>query len=364
MPYLMSTREHSAAKYQTQILCALVFWMFSLAYLFFYQADVLAAGQHVLSGGQTRYNRYVGAFLITLMLYLLQLGVAQLTQLKKRAHAVTYFPSLLVLTFITDVSPHIEEGFSLGGWMIAIPLLALVYAALVWALRQIEPYEPVPLSNGLFSRTQWINLLTMVLMFVAVGLFSNDDEVFHYRMRMEKLIAEEKYDEALKVGRRSLATDATLTMLRAHALEKKKQLGDHFFDYPVSGDVKKMLPDTIHPHVIILPDSVVTDLAKTPRARIDYRLMSLLLERDLETFSLIVQRVYADSVMPKHFAEALLQYRYYSGKPLDPSTDDVIATDFNDFRKMEKAYPPEQAANYLRRTFRNTYWYYYKYGEK
>ena len=125
-----------------------------------------------------------------------------------------------------------------------------------------------------------------------------------------------------------------------------------------------MLPDTSHVHTVFLPDSVITDFAKTPRARIDYRLMRLLLDRDLETFSLIVERVYDDSIMPKHFAEALLQYRYYSGKPIEKNPDNVLATDFYDFRKMEKEYPKSVAANYLRRTFRNTYWYYYKYGEK
>ena len=69
-PYLNDTQERIPDKRYTQVVCAIAFWVFSFVYLYFYQTEVLSAGQHVLSGGRTYYQRLIGAFLITLVLYL------------------------------------------------------------------------------------------------------------------------------------------------------------------------------------------------------------------------------------------------------------------------------------------------------
>ena len=49
-------------------MCAIVFLTFSFVWLYCFQADVLAAAQHVLSKGLTSYKPLVGALLITLVL--------------------------------------------------------------------------------------------------------------------------------------------------------------------------------------------------------------------------------------------------------------------------------------------------------
>ena len=53
-------------------LCAIVFLIFSSSYLYFYQADLLAAKQHVLSGGITHYDKQIGTIVIVLVLFVLQ----------------------------------------------------------------------------------------------------------------------------------------------------------------------------------------------------------------------------------------------------------------------------------------------------
>jgi hypothetical protein len=53
--------------------------------------------QHVLSGGLTHYNRLTGAVLLTLGLQLLQLLIYAILRLRKRSHALTYLPSMLML---------------------------------------------------------------------------------------------------------------------------------------------------------------------------------------------------------------------------------------------------------------------------
>lgn len=361
-PYLNDIHERIPERRYTQFACAIAFWVFSFVYLFFYQAEVLAAGQHVLSGGKTYYHRLIGALLITFSLYMLQWLVAYLVPLYKRGHALTYFPSLLILTVITDFSPDTAQTASWSGWWIAVPILVVLYGAVMWVLWQIQPYEPEDAGSGLMARKVWLNLLTMGIMFVAVGIFSNGDEAFHYRVRMEQLIAQGKYDEALKVGRRSLATDSALTMLRAYALSRQGVLGERFFHFPMDEGTDQLAADSTGMNAVLIPDSVICQWTQTPRARVDYRLVNLLLDRDLATFANIVYKVYPDSLMPKHFAEAMVWYHYYSGKPMKEMADNVTETDFMDFRKMEKEQKGVKAQNQLRRTFGNTYWYYYKYG--
>ena len=98
-------------EFYTQMACAIAFCVFSFVYLYYYQGELLAVAQFVLSGGKTHYGNMVGAILITLTLYLLQCAVMYVAKLRRRAHAFTYFPSLLILTVITDVSPNIDKHF-------------------------------------------------------------------------------------------------------------------------------------------------------------------------------------------------------------------------------------------------------------
>ena len=101
---------------------AVVFAVFTFLWLYFFQADVLFYGQHVLSGGVTTYNRTVGAVLITLLLWLLQLGVYCLTRLSKKAYALTFFPSMLLLAMMTSIRVG-EEDLLSSYWCWLVPLL-------------------------------------------------------------------------------------------------------------------------------------------------------------------------------------------------------------------------------------------------
>ena len=359
--FLLESNKTTSKETYTQIACIMAFCVFSFAYLFFYQQDVLAAAQHVLSEGKTHYGRTVGAILITITLCLLQWGVASFVKLDKWAYALTFFPSLLVLTVITDVSPVIHKGFSFGGWWVAVPLALAVF---YWTARQIINNKVTAMTHTTWLRDLWVALALMVTQFLLVGFFSNSQDVFHYRMRMESLIAEGKYDKALKVGRRSISTDASLTMLRAYALARRDMLGEQFFHYPVECTSRQLLPDGDEVCTLIISDTLINDFAKSRPASVQYRLMGYLVDRDLEHFAALAKRLYPDTIMPRHYAEAMLLYKFYSGKPIPEGENHVVETDFQNFRQVERQYPKEVAPNYLRREFGNTYWYYYKYGRR
>jgi hypothetical protein len=366
------------------VMCAVVFLIFTFSYLFFYQADILAVGQHVLSRGMTHYNNTIGAILITVILYLLQIVIFSITKLNKRAHALTYFPSLLLLTIITDVSPSVDKGFSFGGWIIAFPIIICIYIIIVWMSKQFQPYEPDINSTGLFSRMMWINLLIMVVMFILVGVLSNSNDIFHERMRAEVCITKNDYDGALYAEEKSQTPDSSLTMLRALALSHKQQLGERLFEYPVTGGSAALLPNGISVKAMLIQQSEIYNylgvrlkqnlkpmsyfnylmkhkLAKKPV--IDYILCGYLMDKKLDEFAREVCKYYnIKAKLPKHYREALILYTHIRSHPFLIYKNAVTDADFQDLLDITKQNADKLLRkNIIRDSYGNTYWYYYWY---
>ena len=360
----MNKQSISNSTILMRVMCAVVFFVFTFCYLYFYQADVLAMAQHVLSGGKTRYNSLIGAVLITLVLYLLQLLVFAVTRLYKRAHALTYFPSLLSLLLLTAVGTDFDLSPHLGAWLWAAPVLLILYGWVAWNMYQYQPYEPKLTDTGLFSKVMWTNLLTLFIMFLMVGLFSNHNDVFHYRMKMENLMVRGEYDKALEVGKRSLETDSSLVMLRVFALAKKGELGEHLFEYPIVGGSEALRPDGVTTRSFIYPQLEIQRFAATAKAADDYRLCAYLLEKDLNSFVSSVVKCYdiESGHLPKHYREALTLYMHKSPQPLVHFVDEVLEADYADLRKLEQNTPHDvMRYNAVRDAYSNTYWYYFKY---
>ena len=341
-------------------MCAGIFCAFTFCYIFFYQADVLALAQHVLSEGVTHFNRSVGAVLITLALYLIHIPVRQLTRLTKRAYALNFFPSLLILTVITDVSPTIDEGFSFGAWMWVAPLLLVLFAVAAWILYQLQPYEEELGGFPLLSRPAWINVATLLLMFLLTGWVSNHNDVFHYRMRMETKLLNGQIDDALRVGEKSEQTDVQLDFLRAFALARKGQLGDRLFDYPLTADPRAMVRDGKRVKTLQIPDSVMQQLT-TPQMKADMQLAALLIDRRLDRFATEVTTLYNDSTMPHYYREALALYRIQNHIPPTTERDSIYQFRlalYQEFIDSIKA-SPLRRENLARHAIPHTYLYYY-----
>ena len=209
-----------------RVMCAIFFLLFTFLYLFEYQADILAVTQHVLAHGVTQYNRTIGAVLLTIILWVLQLVIFGLSGLSRRFHALTYLPSLLLLGVLTDVTSHVDQEPYLGNWLWGFPLIMAGYAGVVWVCRQLEPLEQSSGDVGVFSRISWQNLLVMVVMALVVCALGNSDRTFHFRMRMEECMVKGNFAEATQVGVKEAATDSSLTMLRVWALSENHKLGD------------------------------------------------------------------------------------------------------------------------------------------
>lgn len=366
--------------------CAIVFCLFTFVYLYFYQADVLAVGQHVLSGGATHYDRLIGAIIITFSLILLQIGVYTLFRLDKYCHALTYFPSLLVLTFITDISQDIDRGFSFGFWLWGGPLLLILWTCLSLFVRNIQLYVNVT-SSGLFSRAMWFNMAIMIFMFLFTGFASNDNAVFHYRMRAEKCLLEGDYDGALAAGAKSLETDNNLTMIRIYALSRKGLLGEKLFTYPLAGTSDDMLPYSGTAHCMMYPnDSIYKYIGAKPNGYFqtipylkalirlglassavkDYILCAYLIDRDLDSFVRTLPEFYeVNDNLPKHYREALTLYTHLRSKPYIIYHNTIMDTDFSDLQALERKHKTQTAKSVaVNEMYSGTYWWYYMYADK
>ena len=386
--------ERKTSALTTVIVCALVFCCFSFFWLFFFQSDVLAVAQHILSGGQTSYNRLIGSLLITLILLIIQNGVYGIVKLSRRTHALTYFPSFLILAFLSALDTETSHGLSLGKWIWISLLLLLVWIISVWLAHKIMQYDnDHNIPTGIFSRRRWLNMLQMIVMMLMVACVGNTNAVYHFRSHAEVALLHDDIDEALLVGRNSHETDENLTMLRIYALSKKDVIGDSLFTYPIKGTSADMLP--LHgsrTRLLIYPeddmwahfgnlvpakaltvsqylDSLAVDTAST-RAYIDYRLAGLLIDRKVDSFAVNLQKHYVlfpDS-LPRHYREALVLLMHQEkDKGIAPQInyrDSIMENKWNELQEIEDSYSSlkERKLN-VDEHFRQTYWYYYLYSK-
>lgn len=369
-----------------KVMCAVIFLLFSFLWLYEFQADILAIAQHVLSHGVTQYNRSVGAILITIVLYILQRFIANVTKMSCRFYALTFFPSMLILAVVSDINPDIDQHFSFGAWVWVFPFLLMVWGVFVWFVRQTMS---LGLDDGQYGsvssvRKLWLNMLQMIIMMLGVTLVGNTNSVFHYSAHVEVALMNGDVDEALMVGDKALETNERLTLLRAFALSKKGKLADRLFNYPVKGTSETLLPMQVKPQ--LLPeDSIWKYLgarsSKTvssefyyermerdtlgTSAMIEYRLCGYLINRDLNSFVRVLPKYYevSDTLpLPRHYKEALVLYQHLTAHPAIVYHDPVLAEDWNNLQQLKVKYSKEPERKYrIFDNYQKSYWYYYFY---
>ena len=114
-----------------RVSCAFLFVAFIFAYVFHYQADLIAANLHALTGGAIVYNEWVGAFAITSLLCLLKYFINRLLTFDGPWFVGAYVPSFVVLALITGdfTDPHADTPLFTfrNGALLAICLLYVVF---------------------------------------------------------------------------------------------------------------------------------------------------------------------------------------------------------------------------------------------
>lgn len=370
-----------------RVVCTFVFTLFSFFYLYYFQSDVLTVLQHVFSKGQTHYDHFVGATLITLVLLLLQIGVVNICRKVQMAWAFTFVPSALCLAALTDVEPSDVDGmlhFSSGVYLLPIGLI--VFGLLVWTAKATGLLQSLSFTVRSTQRLLWNNLLVLLLCMLFVCTCGNGSKVYHARAHAEQCIMDGRVDVALLAIENCGSGDENLTMLTAYALAQKNALAERLFEFPVKGGSEALTPYAKNMKFELIADSVFYSklggwyVQRMPTMKyldyqrrhgrmnsmaIDYLLCGYLLDRNIDAFAANVTKYYEvnDSVaLPKHYKEALVMYTHLRSTPRVIYNNNVMNTDFEDFQKLEKSVADErERQTALRDTYGNTYWYYYQY---
>ena len=367
-----------------------LFALFSFIYLFCIQNDVLAEAQYVFSGGLTTYSRLWGALIITGFLLVIQYYVAKASKLVGRWYALSFFPSFVVLAILTSLNRAVIEDFSFGQWVWALPLLIVLFILLLYIKRRL-PGESIDDGDYHLSRYLWPNYAVMFLMMLVCGANASADDVFMYELKAERLLLEDNFEGASRVGEKSMNTSPRLNEMRMYALARQGLLGEKLFDYPqpYAAQSLMMMDDTVtrlHRFTckniqkalgawantsVTSFDHYVDLLRKNPSTchnplLADYILCGKLLEKDLRGFTQVIKRYYDLSSpvnvrdLPKAYREAmLLQAKAIGNDSLNAFVDTLMLSNYKDYCAILDADESDLVRkNRLRRSYGNTLWWY------
>ena len=367
-----------------------LFALFSFIYLFCIQNDVLAEAQYVFSDGLTTYSRFWGALIITGVLVAIQFFVANASKLVGRWYALTFFPSFLILAILTSLNRAVIEDFSFGQWIWALPLLIVLFILFLYLKRRL-PGESIEEGDYSRSRYLWPNYAVLFLMMIVCGANASADDIYMYELKAERLLLEDDFEGASRVGEKSLNTSPRLNEMRMYALARQGLLGEKLFDYPqpyaeqslmimddtvtrfhrfTCKDIQKSLGAWANTSVMTF-DHYVSLLKKNPSTRYnpllaDYFLCGKLLQKDLRGFTQTIKHYYNLSSpsnvqdLPKAYREAmLLQAKAIGNDSLNAFVDTLMLTEYKDYCAILESDESEIVRkNKLRRLYGNTLWWY------
>ena len=307
------TRNTQSSTTTIRVVCAIVFLTFVFAYVYCYPSDVLALAQHVWSGGETHFDSMIGAVLITVVLYIIHIGVCTIVRLPHRAFALSFAPSLILLGVLSSATLQPDNSVSvLYAAIVACVLLALVGFAMKLLSDYASCESKLHGGTSLLSLVAWYNYGLLATLFFVTFCMGNNDRYMHSVLKMEHNIMDGCYESALDVAKKE--GDASMTMLRAYALSRQNELGERLFEYPVSGGSHALFPLKGTTRTLLMPDSLIwRNLGGYPREEIkevknflrilqkqnmarpsvdDYMLTAYLLDKDLCGFAREIVKVY------------------------------------------------------------------------
>ncbi len=394
-----------------KVMCAMLFVIFVISYVYSFQCDVLAMIQYAWSGGLKHYDRNIGAIVLSVVSFVIATLTAAFSRLPAQYFSLNFYPAFLTLGMLTAVS---NEGTSVSTSKVWFVIYIILLVASFFVIRTAGNYKAYmqPLrSTGIFSHVWWTNLILMVIVVMLVFSMGNTDRTLHTRLSVERLCMDGDYDKAIEQGFPQYDNDSSLTMLRAMALSHKTTndsvclLGERLFQYDITGNSKSLFPqkdksctfllgngynlwqtvgfvpyDQSESPITILKrqllreekrqkmyndttlekesrDSVSKPLCK-PVAR-DYLLCAYLLDKNLKEFVKLLPKYYViNNKMPQHYREACVLYSKLTGVKL--YSDAALEADCMDFLSIMRSNRTPVIQNAaLRDSYFGTYWYYY-----
>ena len=380
----MKNKEEIRLQRVVMALCAILFAVFSFLFVAEYQSSLLELLYDKVATGKLEYNGYVAGGVISLALTLLALWINKYTGFKREWIAFAFMPSALILSFITDIDRSLYVGgYDYIKWIIVLVAGIIVYALFSFVLRRVlfAKIKNIAMSA---NRIIWRNLVLFVILFSLVGFLSNGEENFKREARVASYYKEGDIESALNVGSLSNVASHSLTAQRAYILAKNGMLGEKVFEYPQLYKAAGLIPERTQVSPLV-PDSVFALLGISPSqdekpmeflkravmndsvsdAVKDYYLSGLLLDRQIVEFTDAVKEFYPDTELnklPKHYQEALMLYASIDENATSVNNQ-AMQEQFDALLALEKEHDDAFVrANYVRRRFGRTYWWYYLYG--
>ena len=361
----------------------LLFSAFSFTYLSVFQKDVMEALHYSLAQGKTVYAPWMSAVLITVVLLVLRWAVNALVGLKGPLKALSYFPSCLLLGVLTDVGHNVYHGGGISdtwGWM--LPLCLVLYGVLGWLLARAARLWLNPEMPDIWVvNSNFMTLLMLCFMTIGIG---NTNVHFHHELQVEEALRKQDYGRALQVAEKTMDPSRNLTALRAYAMSRQGTMGEDLFRYPQLYGAAGLLMGTSDEKALRLnADSLSVYLGAKPAlgepaltffrriceeesgnyTTLDYYLSALLLEKKLDEFVRAFDELYTvrDSI-PYYYRQALFLDSKMHSSAVTDSADVALEELWGKYlQKQQELSGQRGEANYMRREFGDTYWWYYQY---
>jgi hypothetical protein len=361
----------------------LLFSAFSFTYLSVFQKDVMEALHYSLAQGKTVYAPWMSAVLITVVLLVLRWAVNALVGLKGPLKALSYFPSCLLLGVLTDVGHNVYHGGGISdtwGWM--LPLCLVLYGVLGWLLARAARLWLNPEMPDIWVvNSNFMTLLMLCFMTIGIG---NTNVHFHHELQVEEALRKQDYGRALQVAEKTMDPSRNLTALRAYAMSRQGTMGEDLFRYPQLYGAAGLLMGTSDEEALRLnADSLSVYLGAKPAlgepaltffrriceeesgnyTTLDYYLSALLLEKKLDEFVRAFDELYTvrDSI-PYYYRQALFLDSKMHPSAVTDSADVALEELWGKYlQKQQELSGQRGEANYMRREFGDTYWWYYQY---
>jgi hypothetical protein len=353
-----------------------MFFVFTFLFLYRVEADLITLLLQHCFPAALAISSFGIALVITLILLGVKVALNGVLHLKGRYHAFSFVPSFALLALLTNIVPW-------SPWIVPLTLIVLSIFFFV-VLKHRRGYR----AFDNFWTMAVPNLLVMLGCLTYVTVVSNTDDVMLHELKIERCLSRAHYDAALNVGHESLSTSRRLTALRAYALSKEQQLGEHIFEYPLlPGSSDLFLYPSDAPSMILPVDSALSLYGFTPvkgraalqlqqkaqsgqlgshKALADYWLCYLLMKKKLDDFARWLPRFYSvnaqnGNVLPKHYREALILYcKLFIHPRVIYKAAPEEETNYNDFMELCDSYSqPQERSNFARRLYGDTYWWYF-----
>ncbi|MBQ8336917.1 MAG: hypothetical protein IJY44_05240 [Bacteroidaceae bacterium] len=381
----MRNKEEIRLQRVVALFCTALFALFAFFFTARYQASLLELLYDRIATGKLEFNRYVVATIITAVLVMLALWLNKFSKFKREWTALSFLPSFLILSFITDIDRSLYTGgYSYVKWIVAFAVAAVMYFLFSFVMSRMlfAKIKNVAMSA---NRILWRNLVLLVLMFLLAGTLSNGEEGFKREALMYSLQKRGETEKALEIGRLSNVASKTLTAQRASLLAACGKLGERLFEYPqyygaagimpAEKQISPLAPESVYSLLCAVPlpgenalefFKRAAEASDAPQEAKEYYLSALLLERRLSDFVECVAMSYPDvplQELPKHYREALYLYYNINGDSVEEYAGSDIAEEYAAFKELEAEHAdPFVRSNYLRRRFGRTYWWYFVYG--